>query len=102
MKAERRVQELEERETYSSKLLSNRTKEVSELEQAVAKLEQDLHVREERWRRADDDRMRTYYQQRLAGADVAGERAVGQGALAAGARSVGAGAGFKTSGTATA
>jgi len=32
MKAERRSQELEERESYLSKLLGNRTQEVSELE----------------------------------------------------------------------
>ena len=61
MKADRRCQELEERESYLSKLLGNRTQEVSELEQQVAKLEKEMHIKEEKWRLQDNDRMRQYF-----------------------------------------
>ena len=67
LKADRKAQELEERERHASRLLSNRTKEVADLEQAVAKLEKDMHVKEERWRLADNDRLRLYFNQRLGG-----------------------------------
>lgn len=60
-KAERRAQELDERENYLSKLLGNRTGEVTELEQTVARLEKELHVKEERWRLQDNERMRQYF-----------------------------------------
>ena len=60
-KAERNAQELEERENYLSTLLSNRTVEVTKLEETVAKLEKDRHIKEEQWRRQDDDRMRRYF-----------------------------------------
>ena len=69
MKAERRAQELEERENYLSKLLGNRTQEVAVLEQSAAKLEKDLHIKEEKWRLQDNDRMRQYFSHKLGPAD---------------------------------
>lgn len=56
-KAARKADELEERETYISRLLSNRTSEVTELELGITRLEKDIHVKEERWRLQDNDRM---------------------------------------------
>ena len=59
-KAERKAQELEERENYLAKLLDGRAAEVAELEQTVAKLEKELHIKEEKWRLADNERQRQY------------------------------------------
>jgi len=66
-KAERKAQELEERENYQAKLLAARAAEVSELEQTVAKLEKDLHIKEEKWRLADNERQRAYANFRFGG-----------------------------------
>lgn len=60
-KAERRAEELDERERHVATLLSKRTKKVGELEVALASMERDLHVKEERWRLADNDRLRIYF-----------------------------------------
>jgi hypothetical protein len=79
-KAERNAQELEERENYLSTLLSNRTAEVSKLEETVAKLEKERHIKEEQWRRQDDDRMRRYFRENklnVEGDDVDQGRAQG-------------------------
>ena len=56
-KAVRKVDELEEREHYISRLLSNRTSEVGELELGITRLEKELSQKEERWRLQDNDRM---------------------------------------------
>jgi len=96
-KAERRAEELGEREEYLSKLLSNRTREVTELEQTVAKLEKDLHVKEEEWRRADNDRMEAYFGQRLGAADPSGDRAGPTVSRSARPHTAAGGPGFKTS-----
>lgn len=58
LKAKRRSQELDERENYLSKLLSNRTTEVQELEKNLVAVEKELHVKEEKWRQQDNERMR--------------------------------------------
>lgn len=58
LKAKRRSQELDERENYLSKLLSNRTSEVQELEKNLVAVEKELHVKEEKWRQQDNERMR--------------------------------------------
>lgn len=73
LKAERKAQELEERENYLSKLLSNKTAEVGELEQERARLEQEAHIQEEKWRLQDNDRMRQYFSQRLVRAEDEGD-----------------------------
>jgi len=102
MKAERRAQELDERETHLSKLLDNRTQEVAGLEQTVAQLEKDLHVKEEKWRLQDNDRLRLYFSQKLGQADQPGDRAGPHAAGLARPHTAVAGQGFKTSAEATA
>ena len=79
-KAERNAQELEERENYLSTLLSNRTGEVTKLEETVARLEKDRHIKEEQWRRQDDDRMRRYFN-KLNVDDDGGDHGRAQGGL---------------------
>ena len=102
LKAERRSGEMEERERHAVSLLGNRTKEVQELEQQVAKLEKDMHVKEEKWRLADNDRQRLYFNQRLGGVESAGDRAAGPGSLGAGALKGGHIGGSKPSGSSAA
>jgi len=94
MKAERRCQELEERENYLSKLLGNRSQEVSDLEQQVAKLEKEMHIKEEKWRLQDNDRMRQYFNTKLGGDQQ--HEAQGVKALQSARPHTSAGAGFRT------
>lgn len=60
-KAARKAEELEEKESYISRLLHNRTEDVQELEAKYAELEKDLNVKEEKWRLQDNDRMRQFF-----------------------------------------
>jgi len=97
LKAERRAQELEERENYLSKLLGGRALEVAELEQTLAKMEKDLHVKEEKWRLQDNDRMRQYFSHKLGAADsMPGDRAASQALKSGRPHTAAGGSGFRT------
>ena len=58
--------ELEEHQNHLSRLLANSQQEVMTLEQNFAKIEKELHIKEEKWRQQDNERMKLYYQFKVA------------------------------------
>jgi len=72
-KERRRAEEAIERERVAANLLNKRTRRVTELEEALAKLEKDLAVKEERWRLADDYRQQAFYERRLGEVESRGD-----------------------------
>lgn len=80
MKAERKVRELVERETYLGKLLKSREDEATSLGEKLALLEKEFAQASEKWRRADNARMQEFYNPKF-GQDSS---AMAKGKLAAG------------------
>ena len=58
LKADRKSNDLEERINYIEKLLSNKNKDMNELDYKFAGMERDIIRKEEQWRLADHERMR--------------------------------------------
>ena len=63
--SKRRTQELEERHNYQTKMLSNKNSELIDLSQNVARLEKDLRIKQEEWRRNDNERQMRYVQSKI-------------------------------------
>jgi len=63
--SKRRVQELEERHNYQTKMLSNKNADLNELQLTVARLEKDMRIKQEEWRRTDNERQQRYVQSKL-------------------------------------
>ena len=65
MRATREATELKENNTYLSRLLRNLNDQVRKLEEKAAEFESKLHKREEEFRKADNERMRRFFNARF-------------------------------------
>ena len=64
MRATRELAEVKEKNNYISRLLRTSSDQVKKLEEKVAEAEAKMHKREEEFRRADNDRMRRFFNAR--------------------------------------
>lgn len=65
MRSNRAATELKENNTYLSRLLRNLNDQVRKLEEKAAEFESKLHKREEEFRKADNERMRRFFNARF-------------------------------------
>jgi hypothetical protein len=65
MRSTRELIEVKEKNNYISKLLRTSNESVKKFEEMVAEFESRLHKREEEFRRADNDRMRRFFNARF-------------------------------------
>ena len=65
LKSTRSLEEIKEKNNYLSRLLKNKVDSVAKLEEQVATFESRLHKREEEFRRADNDRMKRFFNSRF-------------------------------------
>jgi len=63
--SKRRSLELEERHNYQTKMISNKNAELTDLSQNVARLEKEMRVQQEGWRKTDNERQIRYVQSKL-------------------------------------
>ncbi len=71
MRASRELEEVKEKNNYLSRLLKGKVDSVQKLEEQVSEMESRLHKREEEFRRADNERLKRFFNARydnLAGA----------------------------------
>lgn len=64
MKATRELDEIKEKNNYLSRLLKTKVEQVQKFEESVSEFESRLHKREEEFRRADNDRMKRFFNSR--------------------------------------
>lgn len=82
MRAAREGNENKEKNTYLSRLLRNQNDQLRKLEEKAAEYESTLHKREEEFRKADNERMRRFFNARfddIPGALAGEDRAFGEG-----------------------
>lgn len=65
MRANREANEKKEENTYLSRLLRSQNDSVRKLEEKAAEYESKMHKREEEFRKADNDRMRRFFNARF-------------------------------------
>lgn len=65
MRATRELDEVKEKNNYLSRLLRTQNEQVKRLEEKVAESESKIHKREEEFRRADNERMRRFFNARF-------------------------------------
>jgi len=65
MKASRELEEIKEKCNYLSRRLKNKVDSVVKLEEQVSEFEGKLHKREEEFRRADNERLKRFFNARF-------------------------------------